>query len=162
MPFMKSSAKPKAAGRGSARGWQIAILSVVAIAIGVILIAKAQPSAPTSVPSVPAAVESPEVILDRALAAKQPTLAFFHSLTCDSCVEMTAIVEQVYPEFKDSIALVDVNVYDNRNQSLLQRAGIRAIPTLVFIDSAGQGQMFMGVMEAAQLRQTLQTLAGSN
>ena len=159
---MKSSAKLKAAGQGAARGWQIAVLSVVAIAIGVILIAKGQPSAPTSTPNVTPVVESPEAMLDRALAAKQPTLAFFHSLTCDSCIEMTAIVEQVYPEFKGTITLVDVNVYDDRNQSLLQRAKIRAIPTLVFIDHAGQGQMFMGVMEAAQLRQNLQALAGSD
>ena len=144
------------------RGSQIVILSIVVILIGVVLIVKAQPSAPTSAPSASAVVESPEVILDRALAAKQPTLAFFHSLTCDSCVEMTAIVEQVYPEFKDVIALVDVNVYDDRNQALLQRAGIRAIPTLVLIDHAGQAQVFMGVMEAAQLRQNLQALAGSN
>lgn len=143
------------------RGLQIVILAIVAIVIGVILIAKAQPAAPMSASSAMPVIESPEVILDRALAAKQPTLAFFHSLTCDSCVEMTAIVEQVYPEFKDAIALVDVNVYEDRNQSLLQRARIRAIPTLVFIDSTGQGQMFMGVMEAAQLRQTLQALAGS-
>jgi thioredoxin-like negative regulator of GroEL len=162
MRFMKSSAKPKAAGQVAARGWQIAILAVVVIAIGVILIVKAQPSAPTSASNATPVVESPEAMLDRALAAKQPTLAFFHSLTCDSCVEMTAIVEQVYPEFRGAITLVDVNVYEARNQALLQRAGIRAIPTLVFIDSAGQGQMFMGVMEAAQLRQTLQTLAGSN
>jgi thioredoxin-like negative regulator of GroEL len=144
------------------RGLQIVVLAIVAIVIGVILIAKAQPAAPTSASSVTPVVESPEVILDRALAAKQPTLAFFHSLTCDSCIEMTAIVEQVYPEFKGTITLVDVNVYDERNQSLLQRARIRAIPTLVFIDHTGQGQMFMGVMEAAQLRQTLQALAGSN
>ena len=156
----------KTAHRTQRRGVQIVGLSIVAILIGVILIAKAQPSAPTSAPSASApsasaAVESPEVILDRALAAKQPTLAFFHSLTCASCVEMTAIVEQVYPEFKGAITLVDVNVYDDRNQALLQRAGIRAIPTLVLIDHTGQGQVFMGVMEAAQLRQNLQALAGS-
>ena len=159
---MKTAAKSKAAGQVSARGWQIAILSVVVIAIGAILIAKAQPAAPTSASSATPVVESPEVILDRALAAKQPTLAFFHSLTCDSCIEMTAIVQQVYPEFEGAITLVDVNVYEERNQSLLQRAKIRAIPTVVFIDSAGQGQMFMGVMEATQLRQNLQALAGSN
>jgi hypothetical protein len=49
--------------------------------------------------------EAPEVTLDRALAANRPTLAFFHSLTCDSCIEMTAIVQQVYPEFQGTITL---------------------------------------------------------
>ena len=29
---------------------------------------------------------------------------------------MIETVEQVYPEFADSIALVDVNVYDERNE----------------------------------------------
>ena len=88
----------------------------------------------------------------------QPTLAFFHSLTCASCKEMTAIVNQVYPEFADSITLVDVDVYDERNESLMESADIRAIPTVIFFDHSGAAEVRLGVVEAAELRQILNDL----
>ena len=72
---------------------------------------------------------------------------------------MTEIVEQVYPDFAEQVALVDVNVYDDANQSLLQRAGIRVIPTLIFIDRTGAGQGYTGVMPAEELQEALTTLA---
>lgn len=74
---------------------------------------------------------------------------------------MTEIVNQVYPAFSQSVALVDVNVYDERNANLLSRAGIRVIPTLIFFNQQGQGQMTMGVMQPEQFRQQLQMLSGS-
>lgn len=142
------------------RASRIVVLVGVAGLVGVAVFAKGQPAAPASPPGAAAAVEAPEVALDRALAANRPTLAFYHSLTCESCVEMTAIVQEVYPEFRDTIALVDVNVYDDRNAALLERSRILAIPTVVLIDRTGQAQPFVGVMEAEQLRQRLQALAG--
>lgn len=117
------------------------------------------PRAAESLPFGPvAAPELPEVQLMRALESGKPTLAFFHSLTCDSCKEMTAIVQEVYPSFADSVALVDVDVYDERNAGLLRSIGIRAIPTVVFFDRAGAGKMQIGVMPAADLRQVLSEL----
>lgn len=105
--------------------------------------------------------ELPGAQLDRLLAAKQPTLAFFHSNNCKQCLTMMEVVEQVYPEFANSVALVDVNVYDERNAALLQRARIRAIPTQIFFDRSGQGRVVLGAMEPEQLRQELQTLVGA-
>ncbi len=72
---------------------------------------------------------------------------------------MTEIVEQVYPNFADRVALVDVNVYDQRNQSLLGRAGIQVIPTLIFIDRDQQGQGYTGVTPAEALQEQLEVLA---
>ena len=100
-----------------------------------------------------------EIQLDRALQAGQPTLAFFHSNNCHQCIVMMETVGQVYPEFSDSVALVDVNVYDENNAALLKRVGLQYIPTLVFYDHTGEGQVSVGVMEAEQLRQTLAALA---
>jgi len=85
---------------------------------------------------------------------------FFHSNNCMQCIRMIEIVEQVYPDFSESVPLVDVNVYDERNGDLLQRAGIRFIPTLVFVDRTGQRQEHVGVMEPDALREQLQQLAG--
>ena len=145
------------------RGSQIVILVGVAVLVVILVTAKGQPSGSVSPQGPLAAVpEAPEAALDRAVAANQPTLAFFHSLTCDPCIEMTAIVEAVYPEFKGEITLVDVNVYDDRNAALLQRARIITIPTLVLIDRNGEGEWFPGVMDGPQLRQRLQALAGGS
>jgi len=101
----------------------------------------------------------PEEQLDHYLAEGRPILAFFHSDTCAKCIEMTRIVEQVYPDFADRVALVDVNVYDESNQSLLGRAGIQVIPTVIFIDRDQQGQVHAGVMLAETLREHLDALA---
>ena len=95
----------------------------------------------------------------RALSAGTPTLAFFHSLTCDSCKEMTAIVAEVYPDYADAVALVDVDVYDERNAALLRSAGIRAIPTVIFFDHNGASKVHMGVVPADDLRQILAAMA---
>jgi thiol:disulfide interchange protein len=104
--------------------------------------------------------ELPEAQLERLLAAGQPTLAFFHSNNCVQCIKMMEVVEQVYPEFDDSVALVDVNVRDSANTSLLQRAQIRAIPTQIFFDRTGQGTVIMGVMTPDRFREQMRTLAG--
>ena len=120
------------------------------------VLAQAESQAPaTSLPD-----ELPEAQLERLLAAGQPTLAFFHSTNCVQCLKMMQVVEQVYPEFSSQVALVDVNVYDQSNASLLQRARIQAIPTQVFIDSTGRGLVIMGAMDSQQFREQLQALAG--
>jgi thiol-disulfide isomerase/thioredoxin len=104
--------------------------------------------------------ELPEAQLDRHLTAGKPTLAFFHSNNCVQCIKMMEVVEQVYPEFDDSVALVDVNVYEQANARLLQVARIRAIPTQIFFDRSGQGTVIMGAMTPDQFREQMQTLAG--
>ena len=104
----------------------------------------------------------PATQLQNALAEHHPTLAFFHSNNCQKCIVMIETVGQVYPEFDDSITLVDINVYDERNSQLLQDVRLQYIPTLIFYDRSGQGQISVGVMEAEKLRQTLAALAGGN
>jgi thioredoxin-like negative regulator of GroEL len=140
---------------------RIAILAAVGLIVVVLVTAKAETAGPSPSrgPIAGVEAEAPEVTLDRALAAGQPTLAFFHSLTCESCIEMTAIVGQVYPAFRGKVTLVDVNVYDDRNAALLSRARIVSIPTLVLVDRGGKIRWFPGVMDAAQLSQRLQALA---
>ena len=73
---------------------------------------------------------------------------------------MMDIVALVYPEFDNKVILVDVDVYADENAGLLRDEMVRAIPTLVFYDRSGQRRVYVGVMEAAQLHQTLFVLAG--
>ena len=100
--------------------------------------------------------------MQRALEAGQPHLAVLQSRHSIPWQEKTPHPKQTYPEFAASVTLVDVDVYDQRNARLLQTAHIRTIPTLIFFDRAGQGQVHMGVLEAGQLRQTLTTLGGGH
>ncbi len=121
-----------------------------------------EPEPAESTPLAPAADELPQAHLERMLAEGVPVLAFFHSNSCAQCIEMTGIVEAVYPEFASRVALVDVNVYDTRNQTLLQQAGVRVIPTLLFIDHSGVGQGFTGVMPADQLKAELTSISSGD
>jgi thiol:disulfide interchange protein len=122
--------------------------------------AAADPSLSATTPLRPTSASTPEEQLDRLLAEGQPVLAFFHSLTCVPCLQMDGIVKEVYPDFQDKVGLVDINVYDKSNQNLLQRANLRVIPTLIFIDRTGAAKGYTGVMPADDLRAQLQALAG--
>jgi thiol:disulfide interchange protein len=136
---------------------QILALGGIGFLVLVVILIKTQPSEE-------ARVQHPDVLpqaqLEQVLQAGQPALAFFHSNTCQLCIEMIGIVGDVYPDFADTVALVDVNVYDERNASLLQQVRLNFIPTLIFYDQSGEAQVVVGVMQAEQLRQTLATLAG--
>jgi thiol-disulfide isomerase/thioredoxin len=132
---------------------RILILAGLGLVAAVILMTKEIPKAAT----VPA--ELPEKQLAQALAEGKPTLAFYHSNNCKSCLEMVDIVNQVFPAFRSSVELVDINVYDPQNAQLLNLAGIRYIPTLIFYDSTGRSQTSVGVMEASGLREMLQSLS---
>ena len=152
----------------------IAIVGVLALTAGVLILKvrksdanPADPAVGIILPTAEAAVMAqptptllPEAQLDQLLAAGETAFVFFHSNNCVQCVRMIEIVEQVYPDFAASVPLVDVNVYDERNSNLLQRVGLRFIPTLVFVDRTGQGEVQVGVMEPEALREQLQRLAG--
>jgi len=98
--------------------------------------------------------------LDQALENGRPTFVFLHSLDCIPCKELMGVIARVYPEFQETVVLIDVDVYDQRNVSILQRERLQAIPTLVFYDTLGRREVVLGVLQPEQLRTTLQTLAG--
>ena len=97
--------------------------------------------------------------LDQALAAKRPTFVFLHSLNCIACKEMMRTVADVYPDYQDSIVLIDVDVYDQGNSNILRRERLQSIPTLVFYDAKGTRQVFVGAMPSEQFRDTLTQLS---
>jgi thiol:disulfide interchange protein len=106
-----------------------------------------------------ASTNSLEAQLDQALEDGRPTFVFLHSLECIPCKEMMGTVAEVYPEFQDSVMLIDVDIYDQNNANILRREGLQSIPTLVFYDAQGKRQMFIGVMQPDQFRDTLNQLA---
>ena len=105
------------------------------------------------------AQELPEQTLDRLYNEKEPVFAFFHSDNCYLCIEMMKVVDEVIPEYDGKVNLVDINVYDENNKSLLQRAQIQAIPTQIFISSTGEVSRQVGLMSADQLRAVLDQIS---
>jgi thiol:disulfide interchange protein len=158
---------PKKKSRKKNTNSQILVIAGLALVVAAVFLVKNSliPESPALAETENAASQTasatlPEDQLDQALEAGRPVLAFFHSLTCTPCKQMTGIVEEVYPEFENEIVLVDVDVYDQVNEPLLRRALVRTIPSVVFIDRSGQGQTYIGVMPADQLRAVLAGLAG--
>jgi len=106
-----------------------------------------------------ASAASLESQLDQALDNGRPTLVFLHSLDCIPCKEMMKTVADVYPEFKDLVVLIDVDIYDENNRNIIQRERLQSIPTLVFYNAQGTRQVFIGAMPAEQFREALTQLA---
>jgi thioredoxin-like negative regulator of GroEL len=168
------------AGKPSQSRWQIGVVVGVFVLVAAVLALKGMASsAPATAESSAAdlttlssesqpaagarpartADEEPQAYLERMLSEGYPILAFFHSTTCYQCTEMTRIVGEVYPEFENQVALVAVNVYEEHNYALIQKANIRVIPTLIFIERDGTMKGFTGIMAPEQLKDTLATLA---
>jgi thiol:disulfide interchange protein len=106
--------------------------------------------------------QSAEVQLDQALEARWPVLAFFHSNNCVQCLIMIETVADVYPEFREQVVLVDVDVYNDFNRPLLGRVRLQYIPTLIFYDRAGNPTSYVGVMESSDLKASLKKLSGED
>ena len=135
---------------------QLLILIGVVLVVTMIFILKKQDS-----PVITAQTnETAEEQLSRYVEAGIPVFAFFHSNNCQSCLLMMDTVDQVYPSYKDQIALVDVDVYDPINQNLLRQAGVYSIPTQIFFDINGQGKVTIGAMNNEELAQQFNNLLG--
>lgn len=170
-------AQPKAKPATAKPKWTLTVLvfaSLAVIVLGIALLkdqrqpavalTAAQASNPAAM-SGPAAVNgpfkpiSPSDQLDQALAAGQPVLVFMHSTNCQSCIDMMKVVNQVYPEFAGQIALVDVDVYDDANGPLMQRLGLRYIPTVVAFSREGKASQNVGAMKSDAFRNFLRQSA---
>ena len=132
----------------------ILMLAGILIMVAVVFLMKNKPE-----PAPDLTAKLPEAQLDWYLENKQPVFVFFHSTTCQTCIDMMDVVDQVYPEFKGQVGIVDVDVYASWNQDLLRRVRITNIPTQVFINQEGMGTTMIGGMQPDDLRAELRALA---
>ena len=74
--------------------------------------------------------------LDRALATGRPVVADFGRGICIPCKMMKPILDDLKEEYagKAEILIVEIDQYP----ALMQRCGIRAIPTQIFYDETGK------------------------
>jgi len=100
----------------------------------------------------------PEAQVDWVLRNGRPALFLFHSTNCKPCIAMTALVEEVRPDYVGRIVFVDVVTNDAANAAVVRRAGIQSIPTTFFIASSGSGQGYIGLMKEEDVRAELDKL----
>jgi thiol-disulfide isomerase/thioredoxin len=68
----------------------------------------------------------------------QPTLVWFHADWCHVCQQVKPEVVNLGQEFEGKVKFVRLNVDDRESQAAMRRYGVRATPTFVLLDSAGQ------------------------
>lgn len=70
----------------------------------------------------------------------KPQIIKFTSSMCLDCQEMNKIMKEIYPEFKDRIALVEIAVQDGKasTDAQIKKYNVTLVPTIILMDSNGQ------------------------
>ncbi|MHB9002961.1 MAG: thioredoxin family protein [Coriobacteriia bacterium] len=96
---------------------------------------------------------------EAAIATGKPVYVLFHSLTCQPCVEISAIVDRVMPSYGDGIVFVNAISDDPSGAELSSRFQFQYIPTSFFLQPGGAvADSFTGSMSEEKLRGYLDTL----
>jgi thiol-disulfide isomerase/thioredoxin len=101
-----------------------------------------------------------QTLIDQSLAQGKPVMVFFYSEDCRSCREMEKTIDDVFPDFKKTMTLVEVNVLDDKNEELVERTGVHTTPVELFIDGQGAETLVLDVMSAEDLRAQLEKISG--
>ncbi|MCE5190300.1 MAG: thioredoxin family protein [Actinomycetia bacterium] len=139
----------------------VAILVVFAVILGVKLAAPQTPAgAPAEAAVKPSQVrDDPVAAYDAALSAGKPVYVLFHSLTCDPCIEISAVADQVIPEYTDTVTFVNAITDDPAGQQLAARFSFEYIPTSFFVLPDGTvADSYTGVLAAEEMRARLDAL----
>ncbi len=153
----------------------VIILVVVALFAGVIL-AKSQAartaapaaseagtvaSAPTGVSGTTITSTHNDAVADyeAALASGKPVYLLFHSLTCDPCVEISAVVDNVMPAYEGKVVFVNAISDDPSGRQLASQFQFQYIPTSFFITPEGKvADSFTGSMSDTDMKARLDAL----
>lgn len=119
--------------------------------------AVAQPQAATSGPSQSHADAS--VGYEKALARGKPVYVLFHSLTCDPCIEISAVVDKIIPAYEGKVVFVNAITTDEPAARLADKFQFQYIPQSFFIDSKGNVvDSFTGAMDESAMKAYLDRL----
>lgn len=97
---------------------------------------------------------------EAAVASGKPIYVLFHSLTCEPCVEISEVADQVMPEYDGDIVFVNVITDDPSGQQLAAEFTFQFIPTSFFLSSGGESVVdsYTGAMDAVAMRTYLDAL----
>lgn len=153
---------------GNARpGGKRAILLVVVLAFAVLLVWKVTAGQGTA--TAPAAGETGATLTSRhndaaadyeaALETDKPVYVLFHSLSCQSCVEISAVADKVMPEYEDRVTFVNAISDDASSQRLASVLPFQFIPQSFFLAPDGTVvDEYTGAMSEAEMRARLDAL----
>ncbi len=85
------------------------------------------------------------------------TVVDFWSTTCAPCKQLAKVLLQLQPELPDNVIIGKVNA--DENGSLLERFGVRAMPTLLFIKDGEVVETRTGVDRRQVLKKIIETHA---
>lgn len=92
----------------------------------------------------------------------RPTVIDFYANWCNPCQQLHTILEKAKVEYGDKLAVIRVDVDDEKNQNLIDQYDVSPIPTLVYLDAHGQVVSFsVGYPGEAAINQELKKILAS-
>jgi thioredoxin-like negative regulator of GroEL len=163
------AAKAAEASKAPTRSKNGIVLLVVAIFLGFIVMKLVLDSAaPSASPATDTATGTSITSIsndavadyDAAVASGKPIYVLFHSLTCEPCVEISAVADQVMPGYEGDVVFVNAITDDPSGQQLASQFSFQYIPTSFFLSPGGAEVVdsFTGSMDHAQMRTYLDAL----
>ena len=168
----------KARGKGGGISPSVIIVLVVVALFGGVMLAKSMggaPTAPTGTEAGAAAAtvadasnDTPTITsthndavadYEAALKTGKPIYLLFHSLTCDPCVEISAVVDKVMRGYEGKVVFVNAISDDPSAQQLASKFQFQYIPTSFFITPDGKVfDSFTGAMPDTDMKARLDKL----
>jgi len=149
------------------------VLAVVAIFLGFVVLKLVLDTGATGVSSTSEGAEGGASITSvrndavadyaAAVASGKPIYVLFHSLTCEPCVEISEVVDQVMPSYEDDVIFVNVIMDDPSGQQLAADFAFQYIPTSFFLAPGGETVVdsYTGAMDATAMRAYLEALTAA-
>jgi thioredoxin-like negative regulator of GroEL len=117
------------------------------------------PQSQSTTPSTQGSTSKSEAALAQAKAEGKPVLIKFGSGTCIPCKQIEENINTIKPEYEGKVAFIIVDVYDQSENNLTTRYGIKTIPTTFFLGKDGSiVKSQVGVLTPEQLKQQLDAL----
>ncbi|MBU4555382.1 MAG: thioredoxin family protein [Actinobacteria bacterium] len=96
---------------------------------------------------------------EAALATGKPVYVLFHSLSCQPCVEISAVADKIMPGYEGKVVFVNAISDDPSGQQLASRFQFQYIPTSFFITPDGKvADSFTGAMSDVDMKARLDKL----
>ena len=83
-----------------------------------------------------------------------PAIIDFYADWCGPCKMVAPVLEELSVEYKDRLVIYKVNT--DKEQELSAVFGIQSIPTILFIDSAGEPMMQPGALPKHVLKKIIE------
>lgn len=151
--------------QGRIRPTRLVIILAILAVFGVVLVAKIFSPPPGSTETSGSGTSLTSVHNDAAadyaaaLKTGKPIYVLFHSLTCDPCVQISAVADAVLPAYADKVKFVNAITDDPSGQQLSSRFRFQYIPTSFFLTADGTvADSFTGVLTADEMRARLDSL----